>query len=378
MSATRSLLAAAALALLAPILASPTSSAAPTSASTVTAGGYAYTVLIAQTALRDIGGCSLNDSGQVAMVARERATTTAPWRPKVLRLDGATTTTIMTTRQGLGPSIEAVINNLGQVAVRTGSGNSLHAPSVILEGDGGPVTVVANTGTGQPLTGQGLGLSIGDNGRVAFVGTTSTSYGIYTATRPSDLKTRYLNTDIASSFGYVSSPQLNASGQIAFNQNDANRVQGVYRVEPGGAVTRLYQAPRASSQIASPTSMNRAGRVAFVTAVSPRLPRTLYTTQGGPLTLVASAADGLAPFSASINDGGVVAFRASRGGGSPGLYVGSTPSFASVVQIGDVIGGGQVSDIWPCDRMLNNAGQVAFLASLRNGPKIIVRADPLP
>ncbi|MEO7058449.1 MAG: choice-of-anchor tandem repeat NxxGxxAF-containing protein [Lapillicoccus sp.] len=345
--------------------------ALPTANASVRASaGYTYTTLVQGTPDLIPGSCALNNLGQVAVVNNQRPDPASPWRAKLVRTDGSTVTLIAGADNGVGPGGTGLaINDSGQVAVGTGV--------KFVVGDGGALRTVARIGPGEAFSDTNFGLSLNDQGRVAFVGLTPSSGGIYTGNGSGPLATRYVNTDPWGNFGYIGEPVLNSAGQIAFQQNEAF-VDGIYRAERDGTVTRLYQGPHKTSFVAL-GDMNRAGRVVFITSASPRLPREIYTVRGGPLTLVVSATDGFSVIaSPSINDAGQVAFFAIPTTGGWSIYTGSRPSFAPVVRAGDVIGGREVSYVTPCNSMLNNGGQIAFRADFTDLTTAVVRADPVP
>ncbi|MEO7058450.1 MAG: choice-of-anchor tandem repeat NxxGxxAF-containing protein [Lapillicoccus sp.] len=354
--------------------------APPTANASVRAStGYTYTTMYAGTPDRTILACAQNNLGQVAVASSARTAPGGRWQTTRVRTDGSSVTPIAGPVNGLGSVILGLaINDAGQVALGTYARRASGEIDKIVLGDGGPVRVVARAGPGEVFSALGS-LSLNAQGRVAFFGGTPDSVGIYTGNGVGPLVTRYVNTDAADYFGLIGVPILNAAGQIAFEEHNADGVYSIYRSEPGGSVTRLYRSPQPSVSLGS---MNRAGRVGYDTTRVARLPRAIYTVRGGASTLVASSADGFtALFGGYLNDVGHVVFYATKTAGAIlGLWTGATPSFTPVVQPGDIINGRELYYVGGiCARtMLNNAGQVAFMATYRDGTTAVVWADPVP
>ncbi len=208
-----------------------------------------------------------------------------------------------------------VINNSGTVALSAIPYKQ--GTYHLLVGNGGPLTDLA-TGPG----GQFFGFSINDFGLVAvnIVGTSVTV---------SDGTT-------SSNFGSVlyNRPAINNSGTVAFGAYDGSLVFG----------------------------------------------------SGGPLTLVADTTGAYAAFgfgyyavAVSINDAGIVAFRAELDAGGAGIFTGPDAVADKVIAVGDTLFGSTVTNlVFASGEQLNDAGSVAFVAYLADGRQVIVRADVIP
>lgn len=108
-------------------------------------------------------------------------------------------------------------------------------------------------------------------------------------------------------------------------------------------------------------------------------------TEGGGLVRIWSAgttttiADTSGPFSSigspALNNLGEVAFLADLDLGGKGIFTVSSPA-AKVIQTGGPLFGSTVTQLF-FFRGLDDAGQVAFKATLADGRQAIVRADPV-
>src|SRR5207245_11350529 len=79
-----------------------------------------------------------------------------------------------------------------------------------------------------------------------------------------------------------------------------------------------------------------------------------------------------------INNSGTVVFEATLTAGGSGLFSGPDPSADRIIGTGDPLFGSTVTNVDFRGRGLNDAGQVAFLATLGDGRTLLVRADPIP
>ncbi|MEO7058451.1 MAG: hypothetical protein ABI083_01895 [Lapillicoccus sp.] len=337
--------------------------------------GYTFTRMVAGTPERDLVDCALNNLGQVAVASWESSTPGGELRTTVVRADGASVTPIAGPSSELGgwPGtwITGVgINDAGQVAAGVLTNGIVGR---IVLGDGGPVRVVARSGPGERFYQLWDGISLNAQGRVAFVGRTLSSAGLYTG-NGGPLATRFVNTDASTHYGDIGTPVLNAAGQLAFGQRDADGFFSIYRIERDGSVTRLHRSP--SRNVSLWLSMNRAGRV-----VISRPPAWISTVRNAGKTLVASNADGFTAVSGGfLNDLGQVVFNAVTAvHPNGGVYTGATPSFSRVLGSGDVLNGHAVYSARTCGSTpINNAGQVALRVTYSDFTEAVVRADPVP
>ncbi|MEP0758833.1 choice-of-anchor tandem repeat NxxGxxAF-containing protein [Coleofasciculus sp. FACHB-T130] len=104
----------------------------------------------------------------------------------------------------------------------------------------------------------------------------------------------------------------------------------------------------------------------------------LFASNSKTTTLIADTSGSLNGFLGvpSINDVGTIAFFAELDAGGTGIFTGADPLKDKVISTGDTLFGSTVTSLSFSREGLNNAGQVAFLASLADGTMGIFRADP--
>lgn len=318
----------------------------------------------------------------------------------------------------VNPFFNPSINNSGQVAfVQSSTGLS----QTVFRGSGGPLTSIASFTPVFGFGGGGFilsGTSINSSGTVAFWGNpgggnvrifTGTGGGAVTAISPAGLG------------GLGLSPAINDAGTVAFLATQGG--QPVIFTGSGGPVTPVVQAGGQFVAFGNP-EINNAGTVAAFFVTQPVGGRGILTAGGGAVTTLVDSAGPFANFSSnlSINDAGAVAFRAdtdaggsgiflASGGailpiadidgpfrflefpslnnqgqvaffglldtGGRGIFTGPDPTADRVLGIGDPLFGSTVTDISLFGGLqLNDAGQIAFIASLADGRHVVVRADP--
>jgi hypothetical protein len=167
-------------------------------------------------------------------------------------------------------------------------------------------------------------------------------------------------------------PSINNLGEIAFDERtDANLDPGIFVTEGDGFKTILE--PATHFFLDTP-QLNDAGTAAFQSDFfdsASRQYRAIVTGNGGPLTTVA---DTRGPFSAfgspSINNGGDVTFEGELDSvvvpAPEGIFVGPDPVADRVIGTGDILDGDVVTDVRLCPEGINDSGQIAFTAQLRD------------
>ncbi len=80
----------------------------------------------------------------------------------------------------------------------------------------------------------------------------------------------------------------------------------------------------------------------------------------------------------SINKLGTVAFEAELDAGGSGIFIGPDPIVDKVIVVGDSLFGSTVTELFISQKGLNDAGQLAFQATLADGNRAVFRADPRP
>ncbi|MEZ6095288.1 MAG: hypothetical protein R3C03_13830 [Pirellulaceae bacterium] len=208
-------------------------------------------------------------------------------------------------------------------------------------------------------------------------------------------------------FSSLNNAVLNDSGQVAFiadfvNTNGGtNDDSGIFRGS-GGGLTQIVRkgqvAPDGNGtfvDLRSP-SINTSGQVAFLgyfsgTSGGLTDERGVFRGSGGSLTQIARsgkfAPNGNGTFSnfgdTTINDAGQVAFIATLGNTSggiaddTGIFIGDGSDLLKVAREGDSLAGNTIVYLsMQTSAALNSFGQIAYLATLNNGEQIVSRWTP--
>jgi hypothetical protein len=80
--------------------------------------------------------------------------------------------------------------------------------------------------------------------------------------------------------------------------------------------------------------------------------------------------------SASVNNSGAIAFNATLDSGVVGVFTGPDPQSNKVIAVGDPLFGSTVQSVFLSNTAINNSCQIAFVAMLANGNRVVVRATP--
>lgn len=337
--------------------------------------GYTFTKIADTTGfLADFYGRtpSINASGAVAFVAG-----LDDGGRGVYTGSGGPLTTIVERHDGFQTSFGVPsINSDGTVAV-TASG----LLSGVMRGNGGPLTTIATVGGKYTAFGGGPGIN--DNGVVAFRGA-GTGYdsvavgsgGAITTIADSNGPFGYGNPNF---FGNM--PSINNSGLVAFYAPLDDGSTGIFSGNGGG--TKIVASKDGTFKDFGPSpSINDSGTVAFLAYTQSANTgfRGIYTeTSGGTPTKFVDASGPYAAFGdPSINGTGTVAFLAFLDNQAVGIYTGPNPTANKVIQTGDALDGSTVTGLLGGfdHRGLNDAGQVAFLATLADGRTVVYRASP--
>jgi hypothetical protein len=278
---------------------------------------------------------SINDNGTVAFRGfHENGFTSTIYTSSV-----GTVTTIAETISAPFPREVAfpVINSAGVVAFRVffHELDPLHLNFAIRTGNGGPLTLVADSSGPLSLT-NSTSLHMNDNGTVAFAALMDGGgVGIFAGNGGP------LSPVVTGATGFTgfSDPSINASGTVAFSSERTNGVRGI------------------------------------------------FTSDGGPVSTIA---DSTGPFTtgfgreAIINATGQVAFRATLDVGGQGIFTGPDPVANKVIQTGDqlfsstvtMVGLSNFSQDGTFD--INDNGDVAFHYTLADGTFGIAVARVVP
>ena len=161
-----------------------------------------------------------------------------------------------------------------------------------------------------------------------------------------------------------SHPDLNRDGSACFYATLRSGARALVLVRGGQVLTIAENAGPLG-----PT-MNDSGIVAFRAESEVRAAASSRATRAES-TAIAETGDDFSAFHGLpvINGGGAVVFRADRTTGGQGIYVGDGGPLARVVETGEVFGGlGQFP-------IMNDAGTVAFCATLHDGRSGIFMAS---
>jgi hypothetical protein len=263
------------------------------------------------------------------------------------------------------------INAAGTVALTAGLAGG---GTGIFTGSGGvPMLIASNvssqfTGFADP--------AINDKATVAFVAGTGAGQGVFSGQKGSFT----LIADNSSQFdGFVNNRvALNSGGAVAFFATYPRGVgnhQGVF-TGSGGALTTIALTGGQFASFSEGPSMNGLGEVAFIANLTSGS-MGIYVGNGGPLTLVADTSGPYGLLSgASINDKGMIAFAARLQVGGSGIFIGPDPVADKVIASGDSVFGSTVLNVTGVAE--NEAGQIAFEATLSDGRTVLIRADPVP
>lgn len=230
------------------------------------------------------------------------------------------------------------------------------------------LTLVAET-DGERLDFGPYAPAIGDDGTVAFTATDPDGRArVFLA---SDGRIRSATDLTAPDLTAISHPDLNARGdRCAYVEDRSGRRALVRRI--GNEVQTVASVENGFADVGplGPT-VNDGGAIAFRASRSPGT-EGVYLTKGGAVTVVAEAGDRFARFEGLpvVLEGGDVVFRAERRDGVQGIYVGSGEGTETSMETG-----AQFASLgrFPA---VNRQGDVAFAAEDAHGEgRIVVRSQ---
>jgi hypothetical protein len=252
------------------------------------------------------------------------------------------------------------------------SGNDIRS---VYAGSGGPLTTIADTTSGTFHDFFGIP-SINLAGTVAFGAILSNgSQGIFTG-QGGALTTVATTGTMFSSFQNNGGPSLNNAGTVAFTADRGGGLGlGVFASQGGNLITIAQNAPGFTVVEGRP-GINNAGTVTFLafTQVNGQMTEGIFTGTGGAPTLLATGNFSGTP---AINDLGTVAYNKILSGGAEALFTQAGPGAPAneIIAVGDSLFGSTVTGLDLSTFGLNNDGQLAFGAQLKDGRTVIVRAD---
>jgi hypothetical protein len=189
---------------------------------------------------------------------------------------------------------------------------------------------------------------------------------------------------------FLAWPSVNERGQVAFLTPS---VSDFCPSTPGLKSASLYvgdgkRLEKIADAFSAP-SINNRGEIGFVGLNNGTL--SVIVSDGKKTRIVADTNGPFAGFlsgtrfpgvigdfesGVSLNESGNVAFIGALDAGGLGIFTGPDVIKDKVIAIGDPLAGSSVSELDLSRQSLNNAGQIAFQATLTDGRYVIVRAEP--
>lgn len=308
---------------------------------------------------------SINNAGMVSYVINA---------VEIQASNGTSTITIANASNGFSVVDPPQINDAGMVVFNVpdaigGVGVGVHV------GDGGPLTTIADISTG---FGAGFNTfpTINEGGTVAFKAPPDTG-GISIFSSSGGAITPVADTSgIFSNFGQLT--YINDPGTIAFSANLDNGGSGIYTAG-SGSINTIADTSDGFSTLRNAIITND-GTVLFEADLDTG-GTGIFTASGSSINTIADTSgpfDRFPMFSQSINNEGTVAFGASLDAGSAGIFTGSDPLQDKVIGLGDPLDSGTLFDFRIGPHAINDAGQIAFWATLFDGTEAIYLATPVP
>jgi hypothetical protein len=269
------------------------------------------------------------------------------------------------------------INDAGTVAfvgsrTVTSNGIALYDEPIVFTVDANDVTPLA----------QGLDLensvSINNEGNVAFSRQSGPYGGVYVAQGKSVNR-------ISNHTGPFAYPVINNNGTVAFF---AYSTEGTSIVTgSGGALTtnardKTDAFPAFVLDSTGTLAFNDKGTVAFISHLKGGK-TGIVKADGGRFSTIADNTGAYERFSTvALNNTGKVVFQAYLRGATPdrpetGIYTGADPVANKVIAVGDPLFDSTVAQLALWRDGLNDAGQIAFLATLADGREVIGRTEPV-
>ncbi|HUR54980.1 MAG TPA: choice-of-anchor tandem repeat NxxGxxAF-containing protein, partial [Gemmataceae bacterium] len=178
---------------------------------------------------------------------------------------------------------------------------------------------------------------------------------------------------------FLGDPALNSSGTVLFKATLLTGGNGLF-LGSGGAITTVTstQVNPALQDIGGWSVINNAGQVAYWSSLVGG-GDAVFLYENGTTTTVAASGGVFSQLSnPALNGHGRVAFTANLTAGGRGLFVGPDPVADRVVMLGDPLFGSTVTGLAIGPRAFNDAGQLAFYATLADGREGVFVATPVP
>jgi hypothetical protein len=309
------------------------------------------------------------------------------------------------------------INEQGQAAIHTGVIVDNRFVNMLLFYSQGEFTQIVKEGDTTPdgaiFKGCGFGQpAINNNGEVAFhacaeTGAGPVKDGVFVYSN-GEMNKVVVNGDpspfggpFSLSFFPAQAVQINDNGDVLFiaavRLNESTQRLGLFLSTPSGFIRILFDGDRLpTGSIVTPRTfasgdLNDRGEAAFTVGVTGgQGDRGTFLYSNGQITRIAEEGDptpiggkfeilgGDSFVPPRINENGTVAFlaRIADGSASSAIFLASSQAMIKVAAIGDELpSGGKIKEI--TSFALNDLGQVAFFAEVKNGPKGVFLASPV-
>jgi hypothetical protein len=242
------------------------------------------------------------------------------------------------------------------------------------------------------------GLTITGDGALCYRGDFGFAYDKVVIDEYTPMRTQTLVADSDVEFDFIFSPEINDARQVVFNSIPAGSQRRIVRVEPDLSRTTVAQTGVVWSSFVNSVAIAQDGGVGFsARRASDSVWEVNAWEDGGGVMTVASGDDAdiqngsLANFPPVVNSDGWVAFRATDvSNDATAVWVGDGENLVKLAEFDQVIetdlgpiqmgfdfGGFDGKQVANGVVDINDAGQVAFAAFLRNGTIGVFVATPV-
>lgn len=318
--------------------------------------------------LAGVGCLSLGNSGTVAVMFAGEL-----WK----KADGQPFSQV--SPRAAGPC--ASVNDFDEIAYVTWSAQSTLPAYLVRNTNGIEVTLARSDSPPFLHSGRTYLASLANDGSAVFQGGPTTAcgqppalsgYGIYIGPFGAIVYDSICDAGADINSSTVSAGTMNESRVVAFYAQTNSGLKGVYR----GSLVPLVQDGSNGITLVSGFRpvINNSGRVAFLASLNSG-PAGIYTTVDGLSFTYAGGIPHNNRF--AINDAGKVAYAFFSPLSGTGIYAGPDLAADKVIVPGDALDGSTFDSGFFWDESLNNRGQIAFYAFLRDGRRGVYRADPV-
>lgn len=263
------------------------------------------------------------------------------------------------------------LNDAGQVTARS--------DGTILIATTSSVGTLPNT-TGWALDDDNFAAANIPNSPVAWTGYQGDAWGLFLTSFSGT--TRTLATSTASDFFF---PYVNASGTVCYDTQTGTQT-AIYATN--GTTTRTVATSSSADVSVIDKGIDNNGDVLWQENLTNGNEDLWLTSPGGTNSLVANTTGAYAQFSdpyafsAGLSPSGQIAFIATLKNGNVGIFTGPDPVADKVIEEGDPLFGGTVGFVLSIGpECINDNGSLAFVANTESQGQFqdyVVRADPVP